>query len=408
MNQNVYNGNIPDIKSLNIGNVALPSFATNNIQLPTIQGASSGIPHIPQIPKINNTSSKTSPAKTSPKITSKTSPKTTISKSSELTALPMLPPLGGSALSTPPPLPSFETQLTALSGGSILPPRGSSSIDMHKLPTIPHIAGSATGQVPTNIPSLPDISTALNTSSPIPNTSNMVPSFLQHTALANIGGSSGGGSSSGESTITMLPSGISLPDILTRPGLSSTTRSPPSLSDVVDSNTSKVPKKRGPRTTKAKAAISVSSLQDLTDITTTATTTSPSPKTRVGVRWTAAEDEKLLQAVLNGEEFETVAKDHQRTPTAIKARIIGHIYTEMELGGLNIEEASKKYRISVEDIEQYKPTTKAPAKSKATSSNNTDQVANNAMSAELLTEIRDLLRTMVANQEKILSINMNR
>ncbi len=405
MNQNVYNGNIPDIKSLNIGNVALPSFASNNIQLPTIQGASSGIPHIPQIPKINDTSSKKATAKTTtPKKTSpKTSPKTTITKSSELTALPMLPPLGSSALSTPPPLPSFETQLTALSG-NMLPPRGSSSIDMHKLPTIPHIAGSATDQTPM----LPDISTALNTSSPIPNTSNMVPSFLQHTALANIGGSSGGGSSSGESTITMLPSGISLPDILTRPGLSSTTRSPPSLSDVVDSNTSKVPKKRGPRTTKAKAAISVSSLQDLTDITTTATTTSPSPKTRVGVRWTAAEDEKLLQAVLNGEEFETVAKDHQRTPTAIKARIIGHIYTEMELGGLNIEEASKKYRISVEDIEQYKPTTKAPAKSKATSSNNTDQVANNAMSAELLTEIRDLLRTMVANQEKILSINMNR
>ena len=75
---------------------------------------------------------------------------------------------------------------------------------------------------------------------------------------------------------------------------------------------------------------------------------------RVGNKWLAEEDKKLMQEILENKNYEDIALEHKRTVEGIKSRMVSHIiYPKYKNDNQNIEELSIKYKINKEFIEKY-------------------------------------------------------
>jgi hypothetical protein len=74
---------------------------------------------------------------------------------------------------------------------------------------------------------------------------------------------------------------------------------------------------------------------------------------RVGNKWTNEEDEKLIKEINDKNDYETIALEHKRTITGIKARIISHIIYPQYKDNMNIDDISNEYKIEKEMINKY-------------------------------------------------------
>ena len=71
---------------------------------------------------------------------------------------------------------------------------------------------------------------------------------------------------------------------------------------------------------------------------------------RAGYPWTLKEDADLMKFVENRVSIDEIAKNHKRTKTAIKARIIKNAIEIMKHQNISIEEISEKVSIPIEEI----------------------------------------------------------
>lgn len=124
---------------------------------------------------------------------------------------------------------------------------------------------------------------------------------------------------------------------------------------------------------------------------------------RAGLKWTSDEDEELLDKMNKNISLEDIAKQHKRTVTGIKYRIIQHGIIMMENENISINDVSKKINIPVEEIQQFQQKQADKKKTKQEKkSNNTDNTDNNSESdnnnkkyMDILIEIRNLLQILV-------------
>jgi hypothetical protein len=75
---------------------------------------------------------------------------------------------------------------------------------------------------------------------------------------------------------------------------------------------------------------------------------------RTGIKWTFEENEELMKRINDGMSLEDIAKNHQRTITAVKSRVMMNALNIMKEKELSFEEVSKLVNISVDDLENYK------------------------------------------------------
>jgi hypothetical protein len=75
---------------------------------------------------------------------------------------------------------------------------------------------------------------------------------------------------------------------------------------------------------------------------------------RTGIKWTFEENEELMKRINDGMSLEDIAKNHQRTITAVKSRVMMNALNIMKEKELTFEEVSKLVNISVDDLENYK------------------------------------------------------
>jgi hypothetical protein len=127
--------------------------------------------------------------------------------------------------------------------------------------------------------------------------------------------------------------------------------------------------------------------------------TSEMPENQGGV-WTAQEETALLEELATTQTIEYIAKMHHRTPGAIRARQ-NHIARRLIYHeGSTIEEAARRVRQTVYSIQQ---TMDASKKSLLNVQQRKDAGAKKDESLlSVMMDVRELLRTMVANQTKLM------
>ena len=74
---------------------------------------------------------------------------------------------------------------------------------------------------------------------------------------------------------------------------------------------------------------------------------------RVGNKWLAEEDAKLIDEINDKKSFQEIALEHKRTITGIKSRIISHIIYPQYKNDKSIDDLSSQYNIEKELIEKY-------------------------------------------------------
>lgn len=117
-----------------------------------------------------------------------------------------------------------------------------------------------------------------------------------------------------------------------------------------------------------------------------------------GKKWLPEEDAELVQRLNLGTSIEDIALAHQRKIPAIKRRIFT-LALAAHHNGMSLDETSRLYRIPADKI--TKRIAGRPNK-QPTVQRNTQLpvIANNDAQLEMLTEIRDLLRVLVAHMTK--------
>ena len=112
---------------------------------------------------------------------------------------------------------------------------------------------------------------------------------------------------------------------------------------------------------------------------------------RKGEKWSEEEDNQVMKEATEGVEIDEIARLHNRTTWAVKARIMKNALKEENL---SLEEVAAKVHISKDDFEIFKQYLENEKKKKAAKQlefkKRTDQ--NNI---SLLTEIRDYLKIIV-------------
>jgi hypothetical protein len=79
---------------------------------------------------------------------------------------------------------------------------------------------------------------------------------------------------------------------------------------------------------------------------------------RSGMKWTEEEDSQLSANITKKLPIPEIAKIHQRTYTAIKARIIQHAQRAMTDKKLTIQEASSRFGLTIDELSECKPQEK--------------------------------------------------
>lgn len=128
-------------------------------------------------------------------------------------------------------------------------------------------------------------------------------------------------------------------------------------------------------------------------------TTSEVPENQGGI-WTPQEETALLEELATTQTIEFIAKMHHRTPGAIRARQ-NHLARRLILDeGHTLEEAALRVRQPVHSIQQ---TMDASKKSLDNARQRRDTgVKKDESLLSVMMDVRELLRTMVANQTKLM------
>jgi len=120
---------------------------------------------------------------------------------------------------------------------------------------------------------------------------------------------------------------------------------------------------------------------------------------RAGLKWTEDENDQLMKDVMDGMDFNEVAKKYQRTLIGIKSRVMTNALTMMNDRDLTIQDVAKLVHISEDEIEYFRQTQEYKADAtkvkknvtkKDSPSNNDNIPYQDFMS--VLTEIRDYLK----------------
>jgi hypothetical protein len=133
---------------------------------------------------------------------------------------------------------------------------------------------------------------------------------------------------------------------------------------------------------------------------TMADVTTQLPENQGGL-WTAQEETALLEELATTQTIEFIARIHNRTPGAIRARQ-NHLARRLILEeGVSLEDAAKRVRQPVFSIEQ---TMAASQKSRDNVQQRKDAGAKKEESLlSVMIDVRELLRQMVANQAKLMN-----
>lgn len=75
---------------------------------------------------------------------------------------------------------------------------------------------------------------------------------------------------------------------------------------------------------------------------------------RAGLKWTDEEDAKLLQRIKAGKEIETIAKQHKRTVTGLKSRIMTLTWNMVQNGTVTLKQVNALFRIPIQDLEEHR------------------------------------------------------
>jgi hypothetical protein len=111
---------------------------------------------------------------------------------------------------------------------------------------------------------------------------------------------------------------------------------------------------------------------------------------RAGQKWHESEDEILMEQVKNKTDIDLISKNHKRSVSAIKSRIISNSLFLVEKHNMSIDELSKNINISIEDIERHIEFKKRDDKLKCKKED----------MRTILLDIRNLL-TIIANEYTI-------
>lgn len=112
---------------------------------------------------------------------------------------------------------------------------------------------------------------------------------------------------------------------------------------------------------------------------------------RAGLKWEQDEDNTLLDKLKDDVSIEDIAKELQRTVRSIKTRLIIKALTDMRKNSSTIEEASVKYKITVDDINNYISSKKNRTYPNKQQSYNTNAIVTLSSIYSLLLEIKDKL-----------------
>jgi len=120
---------------------------------------------------------------------------------------------------------------------------------------------------------------------------------------------------------------------------------------------------------------------------------------RAGLKWTEDENDQLMKDVMDGMDFNEVAKKHQRTLIGITSRVMTNALTMMNDSELTIQDVSKLVHISEDEIEYFRQKQEYKADARKVKKNVTkkDIPSNNDNIPYqdfmiVLTEIRDYLK----------------
>ena len=80
---------------------------------------------------------------------------------------------------------------------------------------------------------------------------------------------------------------------------------------------------------------------------------------RAGLKWEQDEDDALLDKINEGTSYSDIAKQLQRTEGSIKTRLIIPALNLVEDDhSITLEDAAKKYKITIQDIQLYQANKK--------------------------------------------------
>lgn len=80
---------------------------------------------------------------------------------------------------------------------------------------------------------------------------------------------------------------------------------------------------------------------------------------RAGLKWEQDEDDALLDKINEGTSYSDIAKQLQRTEGSIKTRLIIRALNLVEDDhSITLEDAAKKYKITIQDIQLYQANKK--------------------------------------------------
>lgn len=119
---------------------------------------------------------------------------------------------------------------------------------------------------------------------------------------------------------------------------------------------------------------------------------------RAGVKWTEEENEQLMKEVMDGMDLDDVAKQHQRTVTGVKSRVMTNALTMMKDRDITLQDVSKLVYIPVEDLENHKQRQEQKAttpKVKKTVTKTSEELSVDNIHQDfmnILIEIRDYLK----------------
>jgi hypothetical protein len=108
--------------------------------------------------------------------------------------------------------------------------------------------------------------------------------------------------------------------------------------------------------------------------------------TRAGLPWTNEEHQKLLEKIDTDLTLEEIAKQHQRTPSAILQRLLLETSKRVHEQQMNIDEACESVGVTREDFETFEK------KREQKRSKNTEVKDKKADSEKILLEIQESLK----------------
>ena len=112
---------------------------------------------------------------------------------------------------------------------------------------------------------------------------------------------------------------------------------------------------------------------------------------RHGLKWMKEEDDELLEEVNNKKSIDDIAKNHKRTPSSIKLRIMQHTVNLITSDEISIEEACIKMNIDINEFKKFKKKQESKKSENTQTNMQNKTITKDDKYMKILEEIRDLL-----------------